>query len=50
MKIVVRKYDKNGYSVAMEFDSKFKAFLWLNEHLHESEWCWVMYEKGDIEE
>lgn len=48
--IVIRKYDKNGHSEKVEFDSKFKAFLWLNENLHLSEWCWVMYEKGETKE
>lgn len=48
--IVVRKYDKNGESVKLEFDSKLKAFLWLNDHLAESEWCWIMYEKKGVKE
>lgn len=43
--IVVRKYDKDGRSDKREFPSKLQAFLWLNDHLAESEWCWIMYEK-----
>lgn len=43
--ILIRKYDKNGSSTKYEFDSKVKALLWLNDHLKESEWCWIMYEK-----
>lgn len=35
----------NGKSEKIEFDSKFKALLWLNDHLQENEWCWIMYEK-----
>lgn len=43
--IIVRKYDKDGRSDKREFPSKLQAFLWLNDHLAESEWCWIMYEK-----
>lgn len=43
--IIVRKYDKDGKSERKEFPNKLMAFLWLNDHLEESEWCWVMYEK-----
>lgn len=42
--IVIQKYDRNGSSQKFEFDSKLKALLWLNDNLHKSEWCWVMYE------
>lgn len=43
--IVVRKYYINGKSEKREFENKLSAFLWLNEHLSDSEWCWIMYEK-----
>lgn len=43
--VVVRKYDKDGKSERRDFENKLSAFLWLNEHLAESEWCWIMYEK-----
>lgn len=46
--VVIMKYNKNGSSDRKEFDSKLAALLWLNDHLAESEWCWVMYMKdGD---
>lgn len=45
--IVIRKYDKNGHSEKIEFARKIAALLWLCDHIHESEWCWIMYaEKG----
>ena len=43
--IVIRKYMKNGSSEKIQFNRKLAALLWLCDHIEESEWCWIMFNK-----